>query len=49
MTRAQSAFHVSLYYALLFVAVGIHLPFWPIWLADRGLSAAEIGIALATP
>jgi len=49
MTRFRSAFYVSLYYALLFTAVGIHLPFWPIWLADRGLNAAEIGIALATP
>lgn len=49
MTRFQSAFHVSLYYALLFVAVGIHLPFWPVWLSSRGLTAAEIGIALATP
>ncbi len=49
MTRLQSAFHVSLYYGFLFVAVGVHLPFWPVWLSSRGLTPAEIGIALATP
>ena len=49
MTRLKSTFHVSLYYAMLFGAVGVQLPFWPIWLADRGLTPAQIGLALATP
>jgi PPP family 3-phenylpropionic acid transporter len=31
----------------MFLVVGIQLPFWPIWLAARGLSAREIGIVLA--
>ena len=49
MTSLQSAIRVSFYYALLFMAVGVHLPFWPVWLKDRGLDAQQIGIALATP
>jgi PPP family 3-phenylpropionic acid transporter len=31
------------FYFFLFLALGAHLPFWPLWLADWGLSAAEIG------
>lgn len=37
----------ALYYATIFVAVGAHLPFWPLWLEARGLTAAEIGLLLA--
>jgi len=49
MSRIGVAFRVSFYYAMLFAAVGIHIPFWPVWLKDRGLDSAEIGIALAAP
>lgn len=31
------------FYAALYAAFGAHLPFWPLWLADWGLSEAEIG------
>jgi len=31
----------------MFLVAGIQLPFWPVWLAARGLSAREIGIVLA--
>jgi PPP family 3-phenylpropionic acid transporter len=38
-------------YALFFVAaflfVGIYVPFWPLWLASRGLTPEEIAIAVA--
>ena len=37
----------SFYYAAVFLAVGIHLPFWPAWLEHRGLSAAEISVILS--
>lgn len=37
----------ALYYATLFAAIGAYLPFWPLWLEARGLSAAEIGLLLA--
>jgi PPP family 3-phenylpropionic acid transporter len=41
------AFRLSLYYGVLFVAVGIYTPFWPLWLESRGLDAVEIGIVSA--
>lgn len=33
-------------FAALFMAIGAHMPFWPIWLSDWGLSEAEIGLYL---
>jgi PPP family 3-phenylpropionic acid transporter len=33
----------SAWYAAVFFAFGAHLPYWPVWLADWGLSEAEIG------
>lgn len=47
MTPRGAAFRLAAYYSALFMAVGIHLPFWPLWLKDHGLSPAEIGIILA--
>ena len=37
----------SFYYAAIFLAVGIHLPFWPAWLEFSGLSASEISLILS--
>jgi len=37
----------ALFYAVLFVATGIQLPYWPLWLNDRGLDASTIGILVA--
>lgn len=34
------------FYAAIFTAIGAHLPFWPVWLADWGLSEAEVGLYL---
>lgn len=31
------------FYGAFFLALGAHLPFWPIWFAEWGLSAREIG------
>ena len=31
------------FYAAYFAALGVHLPFWPLWLSDWGLSEGEIG------
>lgn len=47
MTPRGAALRLSGYYMALFAGVGIHLPFWPVWLADRGLDAAQIGMVLA--
>ncbi len=35
------------YYAAVFLAIGLFMPYWPLWLESRGLDAAEIGIVLA--
>ncbi len=34
------------WYAAAFLAIGAHLPYWPIWLSDWGLSQSEIGTYL---
>lgn len=47
MSRSGAAFRLSAYYAALFAAVGIHLPFWPLWLSAKGLSPADIGWIVA--
>jgi MFS transporter, PPP family, 3-phenylpropionic acid transporter len=41
------AIRLALFYGAVFASVGVHLPYWPVWLEARGLSAAEIGILLA--
>ena len=49
MSRSFSslAFRLSLLYAALLAVIGIQQPFWPVWLAGKGLNAAEIGLLLA--
>ena len=37
----------SFYYAAIFLVIGIHVPFWPAWLAHRGLDAGEISLILS--
>jgi PPP family 3-phenylpropionic acid transporter len=39
---------LSAHYLGLFAPIGVMLPFWPVFLAGRGLSEWEIGVALAT-
>lgn len=41
------AFRLSLFYAAVFLVIGVMLPFWPVWLKSRGLDAAEIGLMLS--
>jgi PPP family 3-phenylpropionic acid transporter len=40
-------FRLSLFYAAFFAAIGLGMPFWPVWLSSRGLSPADIGLTLA--
>ncbi len=42
MTRA--AMWTAAFYAAMFAALGAHLPFWPLWLEDWGLTPAEVGL-----
>lgn len=47
MSPRALSLRYALFFATVFVAVGAHLPFWPLWLESRGLTAAEIGLAMA--
>lgn len=38
---------LSLFYAGFFLSNGLLVPFWPVWLASRGLSPTELGILFA--
>ena len=40
---------ISLYFAAIFLSVGVHLPYFPVYLAAVGLTPDEIGIVLAVP
>jgi PPP family 3-phenylpropionic acid transporter len=54
MTTAVIARHsrsyatrLSAFYAASFLVVGVQLPFWPVWLAGRGLDAHQIAAVFA--
>jgi PPP family 3-phenylpropionic acid transporter len=40
---------MSLLYAALFVPVGVHLPYFPLWLEESGLDATQIALVLSAP
>jgi MFS transporter, PPP family, 3-phenylpropionic acid transporter len=40
---------LAAFYAAFFAAAGLYLPFFPVWLAAKGLDAAAIGIVLGVP
>ena len=43
------AFRVAVFYAALFVALGVQVPFLPLWLAAKGLDPGAIGVVLSLP
>ena len=45
--RSLTPIRLAFFYAAFYTAMGVFLPFWPVWLAGKGLDAAEIGIVLA--
>lgn len=47
--EGATAWRLSGLSAALFVPIGLHLPYFPVWLAARGLSDFEIAATLATP
>jgi MFS transporter, PPP family, 3-phenylpropionic acid transporter len=47
--RDRAVLYLSILAALLFLPLGLHLPYFPVWLAARGLTDAQIAAALATP
>jgi MFS transporter, PPP family, 3-phenylpropionic acid transporter len=40
---------ISLIFAALFVPLGIHLPYFPLWLEAKGFDAGQIAVILAAP
>ncbi len=38
---------LSAMYGAMFLVIGIMMPFWPVWLEAKGLSATEIGMVIA--
>jgi MFS transporter, PPP family, 3-phenylpropionic acid transporter len=40
---------LAIFYAALFVLLGIQMPFFPVWLEAKGVDAGMIGIMLAAP
>src|SRR5262249_32804246 len=49
MTRDGFAPRLAAFYAGHFTALGIHMPFLPVWLAAKGFDANTIGLTLAAP
>jgi PPP family 3-phenylpropionic acid transporter len=45
--RFRLSLRLSLYYAALYSVIGVQLPYWPLYLASKGLDAAQIGQILA--
>ena len=44
----RTTLRLSFFYWNIFLVIGIHLPFWPVWLASRGLKPPEIGLLVAS-
>lgn len=47
--RASYGLRLGAFYGALFLVVGVHLPYLPVWLDARGLSAEEIAVVTAAP
>jgi PPP family 3-phenylpropionic acid transporter len=45
----SAAIRYAAFYGTVFLALGVYLPFWPVWLGARGLSSEQIGVLLALP
>ena len=43
----RTAVRLALFYAAFFAMIGVHVPFWPAWLASKGMDPTRIGILLA--
>lgn len=46
--KSYSYIRMAFFYAAIFTMIGIHLPFWPVWLEAQGLSTTEIGAIFAS-
>ena len=48
-SRDRTVLSLSILSAVLFLPIGLHLPYFPVYLAARGLTRGEIAAVLATP
>ena len=44
---SKPAVRLAAFYALIFGAFGVSLPYWPLWLASRGVAPDKIGLVFA--
>lgn len=49
MARTSYSLRLGAFYGALFLILGVHLPYLPVWLDVRGLDAMEIAVITATP
>ena len=49
MTAMSFGIRVACFFAAWFLALGIYLPFFPVWLKAQNLSDTEVALVLATP
>ena len=47
--KRRFAPRLSVFYAALFLSIGIYMPFFPVWLAARGFAPEQISVLLAVP
>ena len=45
--RVPVAVRMALFYGVSFLSMGVSVPYWPVWLADRGLSPQQISTVVA--
>lgn len=45
-SRPRLALRLAFAYVAVFFFMGTYLPYWPVWLAHRGMSPSEVGILL---
>jgi PPP family 3-phenylpropionic acid transporter len=48
-TGRRFARRMAAFYASVFIALGVHMPFLPVWFAAKGLDPQTIGVVLALP
>jgi MFS transporter, PPP family, 3-phenylpropionic acid transporter len=46
-SRRHLALRLACAYVAVFLWMGVYLPYWPVWLAHRGMSPSEVGILLS--
>ena len=47
--RRSIAVRLAVFFSALFAGYGVNVPYFPLWLDARGLSAGEISLVLAMP